>query len=67
MEKSGTFLLVVGFFITAFGVGGVEQSVTDLVMIQCFAVAMVGCMVMGCGISMLKQSEMPYYKNKRGL
>jgi hypothetical protein len=65
MEKSGTFLFIVGLLITIFGVGGVEQSVTDLVMIQCFAVAMVGCMIMGCGVSMINLSREDYYKNQK--
>jgi len=55
MEKTGMFCFASGFLVTAFGVGGVEQSVTDGVMIQCFLVSLVGCLIMWAGVNMMNE------------
>ena len=57
MSRTGTFMFAVGFLVTAFGVGGVEQSLTDGAMIQAFLVSLVGCAIMGVGVSLLNSSE----------
>jgi hypothetical protein len=53
--KSGMFCFVAGFFVTAFAVGGIEQSLTDDVLIQCSLVAIVGLLIMGAGTMMIKE------------
>jgi hypothetical protein len=60
--KSGMFCFVVGFFLTAFAVGGIEQSLTDAVLLECSAIALVGLMIMAAGVMMLKEVDNRYYR-----
>ena len=55
--KSGMFCVVAGIIITAFGVGGVEQSLDDVVMIEAALFSALGLMIMGCGVLMLQNAE----------
>ena len=56
-EKSRMFCFVVGLMLTAFGVGGVEQSMDDMGLLSGVLVSLVGLGIMGCGVLMLRQSE----------
>ena len=56
-EKSAMFLFVVGFLFVGFGAGGVEQSITNVELIQSLAVAAVGLAVMGCGVLGIKVAQ----------
>jgi len=48
-QKESMFLFVVGLLLTGFGVGGVEQSITNLQLIGSTLVAVLGLGVMYCG------------------
>ena len=60
--KQGTamFLFAVGFFLTAFGVGGIEQSITDDAMLTGCVVSALGLAVMYCGTLGLRNAH--YYE-----
>lgn len=48
-QKESMFLFVVGLVVTGFGVGGVENSLSDLQLLGSTLVALVGLAVMYCG------------------
>jgi hypothetical protein len=48
-EKSAMFLIITGLILTMFGVGGVENSIETVDLLQSIAVAIVGLAVMACG------------------
>ena len=48
-ERSAMFLVITGLIITMFGVGGVENSIETVDLLQSIAVSIVGLAVMGCG------------------
>jgi hypothetical protein len=48
-ERSAMFLIITGLIITMFGVGGVENSIETVDLLQSIAVSIVGLAVMGCG------------------
>ena len=56
-ERSGIFCFAVGFFLTAFGVGGIEQSITDDALLSGALVSTLGLMIMYCGVLMLKDVD----------
>lgn len=56
-EKSAFYLFIVGFLMAFGGVGGVEQSLTNLELIQSTLVAIVGLAVMGCGVLAIKTQQ----------
>ena len=56
-ERTAMFLLVTGILVTAFGVGGVEQSITDLELLSAVTVAMVGTLIMWAGTLGLRNSD----------
>lgn len=56
-ERSGTFCIAVGFFLTAFGVGGIEQSLTDQALLSGVLVSAVGLLIMWAGTLMLKDID----------
>ncbi len=55
-ERSAMFLIITGLLFTAFGVGGVENSVTDADLITSVIVSSVGLAVMYCGTRGLRRS-----------
>ena len=55
-EKQAMFVFVVGLVVTAFGVGGVENSITDTELLQSLAVAAVGLGSMFCATLMLRRA-----------
>ena len=56
-ERSAFFLFFVGFLMAFGGVGGVEQSITNVELVQSLAVAIVGLAVMGCGVLAIKVAQ----------
>lgn len=53
--KASFFVFIVGFITTAFGVGGVENSITNTELAQATMVAMVGLAIMGCGTQLVSR------------
>ena len=50
MNKDGAMVcFTVGLLITLFGVGGVEQSITNMELLGGVLVSLLGLAVMGCG------------------
>jgi len=49
-ERSAMFLVITGIITVMFGVGGVENSITNSELLQSLAVSMVGLGIMGCGV-----------------
>ena len=49
-ERSAMFLVITGIITVMFGVGGVENSITNGELLQSLAVSMVGLGIMGCGV-----------------
>lgn len=56
-ERNAMFLVVVGLVFAMAGVGGVEQSISNLELVQSFLVALVGLAVMGCGALAIKVAQ----------
>lgn len=56
-ERSVMFLTIVGLIMALGGVGGVEQSITDLELVQSTLVAIVGVCVMGCGVLAIRVQQ----------
>jgi len=48
-ERSAMFLVFTGLILTMFGVGGVENSVTDTELLSSVAVSLVGTLIMWAG------------------
>ena len=61
-SKTAAVLAVLGFLLTAFGVGGVENSITDGELLAAVAVSITGLGLMYCAISALKVSD--YYDQR---
>ncbi len=56
-EKSAMFLVFVGMLMAMGGVGGVENSIETLELVQSFVVALVGVCVMGCGVLAIRVQQ----------
>ena len=56
-ERSAMFLVVTGLLLTAFGVGGVEQSMDDQGLLAGVAVSLVGTLIMWAGTLGLRNSD----------
>lgn len=61
-SKTAGILGFLGFLLTAFGVGGIEQSITDSELFGAMVVSITGLAIMYCSVAALKVSE--YYDNK---
>lgn len=55
-QKESFFVFIVGLIFTGFGVGGVENSITNGELLTSTLVAIVGLAVMYCGTVALKNS-----------
>ena len=58
-SQTAAILGVLGFLLTAFGVGGIESSITDGELLSAMLVSVVGLGIMYCAVAALKVSE--YY------
>jgi uncharacterized membrane protein len=56
-EKQGMFVFVVGMIVTMLGVGGVENSITNVELLQSLAVSVTGLACMYSGTVMIKRAE----------
>jgi uncharacterized membrane protein YgdD (TMEM256/DUF423 family) len=61
-SKTAGILAFLGFLLTAFGVGGIEQSINDSELFGAMVVSITGLAIMYCSVAALKVSE--YYDNK---
>jgi len=60
--RTAAILAFLGFLLTAFGVGGVENSITDSELFGAMVVSVTGLAIMYCAIAALKVSE--YYDER---
>ena len=56
-ERTAMFLVVTGLLLTAFGVGGIEQSMDDAGLLAGVAVSLVGTLIMWAGTLGLRNSD----------
>ena len=56
-KPSAFFLIIAGLFVTIAGVAGIEASMNDLGLMNAGAVALVGILVLGCGVLGLSQVD----------
>lgn len=54
--NQGMFVFIVGMIITAFAVGGVENSITDSQLLTAIMVAVTGLGCMFCGTLMIRRA-----------
>lgn len=52
------FLFITGLLLTMFGVGGIENSMTDAELWNAVAVSVVGLGIFGCAALMLEQKDL---------
>jgi uncharacterized membrane protein len=56
-EGQGMFVFIVGLVITMLGTGGVENSLTNLELVQAVAVAVTGLACMYAGTLMIRRAK----------
>jgi len=61
-SRTAAILGILGFLLTAFGVGGVENSISDNELFGSMIVSITGLCIMYCSIAALKVSE--YYDER---
>jgi hypothetical protein len=61
-SRTAGILGFLGFLLTAFGVGGIEQSISDGELMASMLVSITGLAIMYCGVAALKVSE--YYDER---
>lgn len=52
------FMFVTGLLLTMFGVGGIENSMTDSELLSALAVAVVGLGIFGCSALMIERKNL---------
>ena len=60
--RTAGILAFLGFLLTAFGVGGIEQSISDGELMASMLVSITGLAIMYCGVIALKVSG--YYDER---
>lgn len=60
--KTAAILAFLGFLMTAFGVGGIENSITNSELFGSMVVSITGLAIMYCAVAALKVSE--YYDDR---
>ena len=61
-SQTAGILGFLGFLLTAFGVGGIEQSISDGELMASMLVSITGLAIMYCGVIALRVSE--YYDER---
>jgi hypothetical protein len=61
-QTAAMFLVFTGLVLTLFGVGGVENSLTNTELLTAVAVSVVGMATMYCGVLGLRSAE--YYDER---
>ncbi len=56
-EKSTFFVAMLGLILTMFGVGGIEQSITNTELLSSLAVSVLGMALMAAGVLALKRLD----------
>ena len=56
-SRTAGILGFLGFLLTAFGVGGIEQSISDGELMASMLVSITGLAIMYCAVAALKVSE----------
>jgi len=56
-EKSTFFVAMLGLILTMFGVGGIEQSITNTELLSGLAVSVLGLALMAVGVLALKRLD----------
>jgi hypothetical protein len=56
-EKSTFFVAMLGLILTMFGVGGIEQSITNTELLSSLAVSVLGMALMAVGVLALKRLD----------
>jgi hypothetical protein len=56
-EKSTFFVAMLGLILTMFGVGGIEQSITNTELLSSLAVSVLGLALMAVGVLALKRLD----------
>jgi hypothetical protein len=56
-ERTAFIMIVMGLIFTLFGVGGIEQSITNTELVASLAVSVVGMAIMYCGTLALRISD----------
>ena len=62
-SRTAGILAFLGFLLTAFGVGGIENSINDSELFGAMVVSITGLAIMYCAVAALKVSE---YYDRRG-
>jgi len=57
-ERSAFFVFIVGLLITIGAVGGIENSVENSALLSSMVVAIVGLLVMYCGVLGLRNADL---------
>ena len=60
--QTAAILAFLGFLLTAFGMGGIENSITDNELMASMLVSITGLALMYCGVIALRVSE--YYDQR---
>lgn len=60
--KTAAILAFLGFLMTAFGMGGIENSITNSELFGSMVVSITGLAIMYCAVAALKVSE--YYDDR---
>ena len=55
-DRSSMFLVFVGILLAMAGVGGVENAMTDMALVQSTLVSLVGMLLMWCGTLGIQQN-----------
>ncbi len=61
-SRTAAILGALGFLLTAFGLGGIEQSITNYELFGSMVVSCTGLAIMYCAVAALKVSE--YYDER---
>ena len=56
-EKSTFFVAMLGLLLTMFGVGGIENSITNTELLTALAVSVLGLALMGTAVLSLRQLD----------
>jgi hypothetical protein len=56
-ERSAMFLVITGLITVMFGVGGVENSISNMELLQSVAVSVAGLGILGCGVLAIRVQQ----------
>ena len=53
----GMFIFIVGLIVTMFGVGGIENSLNDVMLLGAVLISLGGCLIAWVGTVMIRHDE----------